>query len=200
MKNKPKWLFLGIYKQPCQIDIEFLNQIYSILDHYLTTYENIILIGGFNLCVENTHLEATLENYDLNNPTNKPTCYQSDNPTCIDLILTNKKNLFKLSDTFETVLYDHHKLISIILKSRGFKWKPKKNISRSYRQFNSEGFRKDLEFRLNHLTRRSYDDFETTCLKELNRHAPLKKKILLHNNNRFITKELRKTIILQLKL
>ena len=25
---------------------------------------NIILIGGFNLCVENKHLEATLENYE----------------------------------------------------------------------------------------------------------------------------------------
>ena len=61
------------------------------LDHYLTIYENIILIGDFNLRVENTHLEATLENYDLNNLINTPTCYQSNNPTCIGLILTNIK-------------------------------------------------------------------------------------------------------------
>ena len=108
---------------------EFLNHINSILDHYLTKYENIILIGGSNLCVENTHLEATLENYDLDNLINMPTCYQSNDPTCIDLILTNKKNLFKLSDTFETALSDHHKLISTILKSEGLKGKPKeKNI------------------------------------------------------------------------
>ena len=26
---------------------------------------------------------------------NKPTCFQSANPTCIDLILANKKRLFK---------------------------------------------------------------------------------------------------------
>ena len=88
------------------------------------------MIRGFNLCGENTHIEATLENYDLNNLINKPTWYQSNNPTCIDLILTNKKNPFKLSDTFETGLSDHHKLISIILKSGGFKGKSKekKNI------------------------------------------------------------------------
>ena len=73
--------------------------------------------GDFNLCVENTHLEATLENYDLDNLINMPTCYQSNDPTCIDLILTNKKNLFKLSDTFKAGLFDHHKLISTILKS-----------------------------------------------------------------------------------
>ena len=134
------------------------------------------MIWDFNLCVENTHLEATIENHDLNNLINKPTCYPSNNPTYIDLVLTNKKNLFKLSDNFETGLSDHHKLISTILKSGGFKGKPKEKIYRSYRQFYSEGFKKDLEFRLNHLTSSSYDDFETTFLKELNRHAPLKKK------------------------
>ena len=107
-----------------------------------------------------------------------PTCYQSNNPTFIDLILTNKKNLFKLSDTFETGFSDQHKLISTILKSAGFKGKPKVKIYRSYRQFNSKGFKRYLEFRLNHLTSSSYDDFKFTFLKELNRHAPLKKKIL----------------------
>ena len=147
-----------------------------MLDHCLTTYENIFLIGDFTLCVENTHLEATSENYDLDNLISMPTCYQSNDPTCIDFFLTNKNNLFKLSDTFETSLSDHHKLISTILKSGGFKGKPKEKIYRSYRQFNSEGFKKDLEFRLNHLTSSSYDDFETTFLKELNRHVPLKRK------------------------
>ena len=78
----------------CQNDIEFLNRINSFLDHY---YKNF-LIGDFNLCVENTQLE----HYDLSNLIDKPTCYQYNNPTCIDLILTNKKNLFKLSDTFSS--------------------------------------------------------------------------------------------------
>ena len=107
-----------------------------------------------------------------------PTCYQSNDPTCIDLILTNRKNLFKLSDAFEKDLSGHHELISTILKSRGFKGKPKEKIYRSHRQFNSDGFKKDLEFRLNRLTSSSYNDFETTFLKEFNRHEPLKKKIL----------------------
>ena len=36
--------------------------------------------------------------------------------------------------------------------------------------------------------------------KELNKHAPLKKKILRHNNNAFMTKELQKEIMLRSKL
>ena len=86
------------------------------------------------------HLEATLENYDLSNLINKPTCYQSNNPTCIDLVLINKKNLFKLSDIFETGLSDHDQLISTILKLGGFKGNPKEKIYGSYRQFKLRRF------------------------------------------------------------
>ena len=60
----------------------------------------------------------------------KPTCFQSINPTCIDLILTNKPNLFKLSANFETSLSDHHKLISTIMKSSSVKGSSKKKIYR----------------------------------------------------------------------
>ena len=37
-------------------------------------------------------------------------------------------------------------------------------------------------------------------LKELNKHAPLKKKFLRHNNNPFMTKSLRKQIMVRSKL
>ena len=58
-----------------------------------------------------------------------------------------------------------------------------------------------MEFRLSHLTSSSYDDFEATFSKELNRHAPLKKEILQHNNKLFMTNEKkRKAIILRSKL
>ena len=60
-------------------------------------------------------------------------CYQSNDPICIDLILKNKKNLFKLSDNFEMGLSDYHKLISTILKSGGLEGKTKEKIYRSYR-------------------------------------------------------------------
>ena len=76
-----------------------------------------------------------------------------------------------LSDTFKTGLSDHHKIISTILKSGGFKGKRKEKTYRSYRQFNSKGFKMDLEFRVNHLTSSSLDNFENTFLKELDRHA-----------------------------
>ena len=46
----------------------------------------------------------------------------------------------------------------------------------------------------------SYGEFEAVFLKEPNKHAPLKKKFISHNNNPFMTKDLRKQIMVQSKL
>ena len=62
-----------------------------IIDYYSPKYENLILIGDFNVYTENQHLDALIQAYNLNDLINKPTCFQSNQPTCIDLILTNKK-------------------------------------------------------------------------------------------------------------
>ena len=87
-------------------------------------------IGDFNLSVDNSHLEAFMQAYDFRSFIKEPTCYQSNTPSCIGLILTNRKSLFKLSNTFETDLSDHHKLACTILKTGGFKGAPiEKNIS-----------------------------------------------------------------------
>ena len=156
-------------------------------------------IGDFNLSIENQRLDALIQAYNLNNLINKSTCFQSNTPTCIDLILTNKKDLFKLSNTFETGISDHHKLVSTILKPGSFKGTPKIKIYRSYKNFELENFNRILKDKLEKLTNHSYAEFEV-FLKELNKHAPLKKKILRHNNNAFMTKELRKEIMLLSKL
>ena len=73
-------------------------------------------IGDFNLSVDNSHLEAFTQAYDFSSFIKKQTCYQSNTPSCIDLILTNRKSLFKLSNTFETGLSDHHKLVCEVSK------------------------------------------------------------------------------------
>ena len=47
---------------------------------------------------------------------NTPTCFQSEKPRCIGLILTNKKSLFKNSKTFEVGMPDHHHLVLTSLR------------------------------------------------------------------------------------
>ena len=108
----------------------------------------------------------------MNNLINKPTCFQSNKPICIDLILTNNKNLFKLSNTFETGISDHHKLVSTTLKLGSFKGTPKMKIYRSYKKFELENFNKILKDKLENVTNHSYAEFEKVFLKEVSKHVP----------------------------
>ena len=48
-QNKRRWLFIGIYKPPSQSDNEFANRLSLIIDYFSPKYENLILIGDFNL-------------------------------------------------------------------------------------------------------------------------------------------------------
>ena len=75
-------------------------------------------------------------------------------------------------------------------KSGGFKGRPREKIYKSYRSLNIETFKKTLSGKLV-----DYSEFERAFLTVLNKQALLKTKLLRHNNNLFMTKELRKAII-----
>ena len=124
-QNKRKWLFLGIYKPPNQNDIEFLNRNEAILDDYSQKCDNATIIGDFDITTENTHLQSMMQAHNSDNLIKKPTCFPSNNSNQIDLILTNQKSVYKFSNTFETDLPDHYKLISAISKSGSFKGTPR---------------------------------------------------------------------------
>ena len=58
------------------------------------------------------------DTYNLRNLIMGPTCFKNPlNPSCIDLILTNKPRSFQHSQTIETGLSDHHSMTITVLKS-----------------------------------------------------------------------------------
>ena len=91
------------------------------------------------------------------------------------MILTNRKYLFQLSNTFETGLSDRHKVICAVVKSGVFKRAPIEKIYRSYKTFDVDQFQEILKIKLENLESKRYGDFETVFCKKLNKHAPLKK-------------------------
>ena len=54
----------------------------------------MLLMGDFDLIIENIHLEELLNHFNLKSLISSPTCFPSANPTCIDLILSNQEDLF----------------------------------------------------------------------------------------------------------
>ena len=120
-QNKRKWLSLRVYKPPNQNDSVFVEVISAITNEYSAQYEHTVIFGDFNMSAENSHFQNLMQIYDLSALIKEPTCFQSHNPTCIDNFLTNQKAMVKLSGLFETGLSDHHKLISVVMKSVVFR-------------------------------------------------------------------------------
>ena len=86
------WLLLGNYRPPSQNDLSFINELNLALNFFSPSYKNFALLGDFNLSTENANLKNFMCSFDRESLTDSPIFHKSINLTCIDLILTNKKN------------------------------------------------------------------------------------------------------------
>ena len=83
--------------------------------------------------VKNKFLNYFNKTFNLKNLINEPTCFKSQNPSMIDLILTNHRSSFMKTSELETGISDHHKMIFSILKDTFAKGPPKTTCSRDSR-------------------------------------------------------------------
>ena len=198
--RKTKWLLLPIYRPPCQNEYVFHDHIEKMIDFYSRSIDNMLIFGDFNM--ETTHPVMTdfLENHNLYSMIKTPTCFKSVRGRCIDLMLTNSKNSFFGSQTFETGFSDFHHLIYTILKTTYIKLPPKKIKFRDYKKFSEQNFRNDLARNLSKSTHENLGDFEKTFATTLQKHAPYKSVLVRGNNQPHITKNLRKAMMKRTRL
>ena len=130
-------------------------------------------------------------------------CFKSDkNPTTINLILTDRSRCFSNTLTTETGIFDFHLMVSIVLNSGFTKRGPKIIHYHDYSKFYPSVFRSDLREELSkcHRDRTTFDHCNVKIEQVLNKHAALKKKSVRANDGPFMTKALRKAIMLRIKL
>ena len=165
----------------------FLSHVSKTIDMYLKDFENIILLGDINSTFTDYTTNEFCQMYNHHNLINEPTCYKTpNNPSSIDVILTNRKNSFENSSTIEPGLSDHHKMIITAVKVK-FKKKESQTIN--------DFFRDELKNTVqNTYTEMDYDDFKRTFMTILNKYAPMKKKFLRGNNAPFMNKTLSQEI------
>ena len=162
----------------------------------------MLILGDFNANISKPTLTSFCTLLKLKNLVKEPTCYKNpNNPSRIDLFLTNCARSFHNTCVFETGLSDFHKLVVTLLPSKVESLSPKIISYRTYKQFN-EGKFKDLflsylnELEMSDL---SVDVFKITFLNPLNSFAPVKKKYLRANHSKFVNKELSKAMMLRTK-
>ena len=169
------------------------------ISQYLDSYENITLLGDFDMTPEDKNLQNFTDTFSLDNLINEPTCFKG-NPNCIDLILTNRKCYFKNTCVTETGVSDFHKLTAVSLKSHILKSPSKVKHFRNYKSFNENTFNEDLKSRIDSTEKLQYPLFESIFNDVLNTHAPIKTKTVRANNHQFINKALRKAIMTRSRL
>ena len=168
--RKEKWLFVGIYKPPSLNSQYFLDTLSGLLDFYSDHYDDKIILG------DSDPLMMTFsDEHDLINLIKNKTCFKGKG-SCIDLILTNRKFLFKNSTSFETGLSDHHHLIYSMLKTTFHKEEPKTLIYRDYKTFSLETFSSELFLKLELQENNDYQTFEKNFVDTLNNPAPKSEK------------------------
>ena len=159
-----------------------IQNISKCLDFYSSKYNNFIVLGNFNAETSNPIISEFCATYNLKNLIKEPTCFKSlKNPTCIDLILTNRPKCFQNSNVFETGLSDFHKLTFTVLKAYFQKQKPKVIIYRNYKKFDNNLFRNDLlnELLSKIVQTKHLDSFKATAQYTFDRHAHHSKKNML---------------------
>ena len=169
-----KFLLIGLYKPPSVSKNEFLLRLNKAHNFFSTKFENISLIGDFNMQPGNKNLKDFCDLNQLEHLILKPTCYKGKTPSTIDLIITNHKTSFIKSDTCETRLSDHHKTVYSFLRKIFAKGKLKtiyhlcfKNLEQS--KFNEE-LKKQISIDL------SFEAFLEIFQSTLDRFAPYKHK------------------------
>ena len=193
-----KWLLFGGYNPKKEKKSKFISYVVPILNYYIGNYDNILILGDFNSETTETVLGEFCETFNLTNLINKPTCFKNpSNPSCIDVLLTNRRKCFQNTKIIETGLSDHHKLTITVMKSLFIKNKPITINYRDYRKFNENKFRADLNEILSGMNEMDvgYENFENSFVELLNKHAPMEKRISRANNAPFMNKRLSKAVM-----
>ena len=202
--GKQKWCIISTYRSEDVKVVDYFDILSKSLDLVYNTYDNVILMGDININFLDKNspklkkLETFCDTFAMNNLIKAPTCFQADIPTSLDVILTNKNKSFINSNVVITGLSDWHGMVTTMTRTHVKKLPPKTIRYRSYKNFIEGHFLRDIqEITQNRDSSGEIEPFENLAIDFLNivdKHIPLKSKIVRGNDAPFMTKELRREI------
>ena len=196
-----KWLVVMGYDPHKEKIGNFLDLLSREIDQHLPNYDNLLVLGDWNSTVTETEMVEFCEMYNLSNLIKEPTCFKSmENPSSIDIMLTNKKQSFQNSKAIENGLSDFHKMTVTVMKRYFKKNDPVTIEYRDLKNFDPIAFREDLQYQLENKECVTIVDFQNIFLSVWNAHAPVKKKVVRGNNAPFMNKTLSKAFMTRARL
>ena len=142
-----------------------------------------------------------MDEFHAKNLVKEPTCFKNpENPSSIDMFVTNSQGSFQKTTAISTGLSDFHKMIVTVMKTTYPKVDPIVKYYRNFSKCNVRDFEQDLKGKLEAEQEGTYESFQTVFLNTLNSHAPQNKKVVRANQKPYVTKDMRKAIMLRSQL
>ena len=108
---------------------------------YSSSYENLIIKGCFNVCVEEISMSRFSDTFGLKSLIKDGTCYKSpENPRTIDLILTKNLSSFRNFYIIWTDLLDFHRMVLTVMETSFERLKPRVLNHRDYKSLGNKSF------------------------------------------------------------
>ena len=143
-----KWICLSTYRPPESSNLStFFEELTTSLDKALLKYENLLIMGDFNIDMKSKSLgydkfDEFCVVFNLIHLIKSETCFTKNHKSLIDLFLTNTPLSFQKTHVSETGLSD--KLIATFFKTNFRRLRPKVLSYRNYKYFNESKFLNDL--------------------------------------------------------
>ena len=140
-----KWIIVNMYKKPQTPNAMLTNCVDNVLTFCTQSAPNVILCGDFNINMlsKNNCFQDTLDIHGIRNIVKDPTCYKSNDPTLLDLVITNVHKRIHVC-CIESDPSDFHKMMCFATKTNA-PTKIKTVVKyRSYRKVDQEKFEQDF--------------------------------------------------------
>ena len=125
--RKQKWLIFCCCNPHKHLIKDHLLQIKSAIDFQSKSYENIILIGDFNVEISESHMNSFSAIYHLKS------------------LIKERTRQFQATLTLDTGLSDFHKMVLAAFKLESPHQKLKMISYRNYKHFNRNNFEKEIK-------------------------------------------------------
>ena len=101
--HNDKWLINSSHNPHKSLIGNHFDALSKYLDSYSSKHGKVLILGDFNADIQEKRMKCFCDNYNLKSLIKQPTCYKNpDNPTCIDLLLTNAPSNFQSICCLET--------------------------------------------------------------------------------------------------
>lgn len=198
-----KILVMNMYKNPKMTSKSFENKFKEMAESVLSKYENVIIIGDLNFnMLQNNTLSSICPTINLTNVIKEPTCFKSNTPSLIDVMLVSKRRKIVKSFSIDTGISDFHNLIGGVLRIHAPPPPKKVVFYRKIASIDYEVMKEDItdsgfDISNEENVDTAFDKLQNLLKSMVDKHAPKKKKVVRLADFHCMSRRLRKAILVR---